>query len=316
MKILVLTSTLDITKPFGALPWLWQLFKGFHEEGHELLIIPYLGQSINSIWWRSFQNPNYYKGVLMEKVLGMTKHRPGKKNLPLIPYLARTFVKPKLKNLINKILNDEKEIDAIFVIGWPLNQINGLFHDIIKNHKIPVVYYELDVPSSLPKHGGFTFNHFVGADLTDYDSIKIPSEGSVDDVKSFGAQNVDVVHCGVDMDVYSPISLQKDIDFFFFGNGGKAREKNIKMMISEPSNFLTEKFIVCGRNLNVDMGKAQVLPPITFTEMRKYCCQAKVNLNVVRELHAKVSATSTSRPFELGAMKCCIVSAPYDRVEI
>jgi len=315
LKILVLTPALDISKPFGALPWLWQLFKGFHEEGHELLIIPFHGQAISSIWWRCFPNPNYYKGIFMEKILGMTKHTPGKKNLPLIPYLSRTFVKPKLKNLINKILNDEKEIDAIFVINLPMNQINGLFHEIVKNQKIPVVYYDLDAPSSLPKHGGFTFNHYVGADLSDYDSIIIASEGSVDDIKSLGAQNVDVVHFGVDMDVYTPISLQKDIDFFFFGNGGKAREKNMKMMISEPSNSLTEKFIVSGNNLNLNMGKAKVLPPITFTQMRKYCCRAKVNLNVVRELHAKVFATSTSRPFELGAMKCCIVSAPYTGLE-
>jgi len=315
MKILVLASVLDISKPYGALPWLWQLFKGFHEEGHELLIVPYHGQAISSIWWRCFPNPNYYTGLFMEKILGVMKNDPGKKNLSLIPYLARTFVKPKIKKLIKKILNDEKEIDAILVINWPLNHIDGLFHEIIKNHEIPVVYYDLDAPSSLPKHGGFTFNHYVGADLTDYDSIITSSEGSTDELKSLGAQNVDVVHFGVDMDVFSPISMQKDIDFFFFGNGGKEREKNIKMMISEPSKAIAGKFVISGRNLNTDMGKAVVEPPPYFTNMRKYCCRAKVNLNVVRELHAKVFATSTSRPFELGAMKCCIVSAPYAGLE-
>ena len=146
--------------------------------------------------------------------------------------MARIFDKPKVKKLLKKILNDEKDIDAILVINWPLNHIDGLFHEIIKNHEIPVLYYDQDAPTSFPEHGGFTFNHYVGADLSNYDSIIIPSEGSIDDLKSLGAQNVDIVHFGVDMDVFTPISIQKDIDFFFFGNGGKAREKNIEMMIS------------------------------------------------------------------------------------
>jgi spore maturation protein CgeB len=40
-----------------------------------------------------------------------------------------------------------------------------------------------------------------------------------------------------------------------------------------------------------------------------------VNLNVVRDEHANIFATSTSRPFELAAMRCCAVSAPYKGIE-
>ena len=56
MKIIVVCSTLDLSKPYGATPSLWQLFKAFYEEGVELLVIPYHGHSIDSIWWRGFQN--------------------------------------------------------------------------------------------------------------------------------------------------------------------------------------------------------------------------------------------------------------------
>jgi spore maturation protein CgeB len=38
-------------------------------------------------------------------------------------------------------------------------------------------------------------------------------------------------------------------------------------------------------------------------------------LNVVRDLHANVFATSTSRPFELAAMQSCVVSSPYRGLE-
>lgn len=315
MKLLILCSTLDLSKPFGATPAIWQLFKAFFEEGHELLVIPYHGSKIDSIWWKSYQNPNYYKGLLLEKILGASKGNPALKKNSVIPVLARNLAKPKLENLIMEILTKEKEIDAMLLIGVPLNQLTGLPTKIKKSWNIPIIYYDLDVPTSLPSGGGFTFNYYTGADLGEYDSFIIPSEGCVSELKELGARKVDVVHFGVDLDVYSPLALEKDIDFFFFGNGGHARKNNITMMIAEPSKILKKKFVISGRGMDLDVGNATVIPPLTFTEWKKYSCRAKINLNVVRELHARVAATSTSRPFELAAMECCIVSAPYDGLE-
>jgi spore maturation protein CgeB len=316
MKILVLCSTLDLSKPFGATPSIWQLFKAFYEEGIELLVIPYHGHRIDTVWWRSFQNPNYYKGIVLEKVLNLFNHSSRKTgNISFIPILARLLVKPKLYKLISEILREEKNIEAILMIAVPLNQLKGLANQIRKNYEIPIIYYDLDVPTSLPSRGGFTFNYLRGIDLVEYDSIIVPSEGSVTELKELGARHVNVVHFGVDPDVYTPIAVKKDIDFFFFGNGGFARAKNLKMMITEPSRVLHHKFIVSGRGLDIGLGNASLLPPLSFTGFRNYCCRAKVNLNIVRDLHAEVFATSTSRPFELAAMQCCIVSAPYKGLE-
>lgn len=315
MKILVITSTLDLSKPFGATPAIWQLFKGFYEEGHELLVIPYHGTAIDTIWWKAYRNPNYYKGLILEKFLGASKNNSVTKSSPLIPILARAVAKPKLENLAIEILRKEKDVDALLLIGVPLNQLTGLPTKIKRMHNIPVIYYDLDVPTSLPSSGGFTFNYYTGADLSEYNSFIIPSEGCVSELRELGASNVNVVHFGVDLDVYTPLPLDKDIDLFFFGNGGRARANNIMMMITEPSKILQRTFVVSGRGLNIDMGNAKVIPPLSFTQWRKYCCQAKINLNVVRELHASVFATSTSRPFELAAMECCIVSAPYKGLE-
>ena len=316
MKILILCSTLDLSKPFGATPYLWQLFKGLYEEGHELLIIPYHGHGINTVWWNAVQNPNYYKGLILEKMLKIfgpsTTKTAGNS---FIPRLGRLLVKPKLFKSVDKILKQEKNIDIVFMIAIPLNQIEGLANQIRNHHRVPVIYYDLDVPSSLPSHGGFTFNYLKGADLGEYDSIIIPSEGSVAELRELGAREVKVVHFGVDPDVFGPLVLNKDIDFFFFGNDGGARENNLKMMISEPSKLLENNFIVSGRHISIDLGRAQLLEPLSFTEYRKYCSRAKVNLNVVRKLHADVYGTSTSRPFELASMQCCIVSAPYAGLE-
>ena len=316
MKILVICSTLDLSKPFGATPYLWQLFKGFYEEGHELLVIPYHGFAIDTVWWRSVQNPNYYKGLLLEKILRVfERSTPKTVDDSVIPKLGRLLVKPKLYKLIDKILRQVKNIEAVLMVAIPLNQVKGLANQIRDHHRIPIVYYDLDVPSSLPSQGGFTFNYLKGADLSEYDSIIIPSEGSVTELRELGARDVKVVHFGVDPEVFSPLLLNKDFDFFFFGNDGGARENNLKMMITEPSKLLENNFIVSGRRISIDLGRARILEPLSFTEYRKYCCRAKVNLNVVRQLHAEVYGTSTSRPFELAAMQCCIVSAPYNGSE-
>ena len=310
MKILVLVSTLDLSKPYAATPWLWQLFKAFSEEGIDLLIIPYSGRTISSLWWRAFENPNYLKGELLGKFLKGKSNIKDKKNFSLIPSLARIIAKPKIEQLISKILQQEKNVDAMLMIGLPLNQFNGLATKIKQSHNIPVICYDLDIPSFAS-----TFNYFKGANLTEYDSFIIPSEGSITQLKELGVQNIDVVHFGIDPDVYTPIALDKDIDILFFGNGAEFRANYLEMMITEPSKQLKCQFVASGRGLDLDLGQAKLIPPFSFTQWRRYCCRSKINLNVVRETHSKVYASSTSRPFELAAMKCCIVSAPYTGLE-
>ena len=314
VKILAILSTLDMSKPFGATPAIWQLLKGFYEEGNELFVIPYHGRGIDSIWWKSYGNPNYYKGLILESLLKLRGNQKKSESSSILPLIAQRFAKPKLEKLALGIIQ-ENNIDAVLLIGVPLNQLTGLATNLKKQRQIPIIYYDLDVPTSLPSHGGFTFNYYTGADLSEYDSIVVPSEGTVNELREMGARDINIVHFGVDPDVYTPINIEKDIDFFFFGNGGRARVNNIRMMIAEPSRQLSKNFVVSGRDLNIDLGSARIMKPLSFVEWRQYSCRAKVNLNVVRELHAKTYATSTSRPFELAAMQCCIVSAPYRGLE-
>jgi spore maturation protein CgeB len=279
------------------------------------LVIPYSGRAFDTFWWHSFQNPNYYKALFLEKSLQVFAKPRTKRGTRLIPTLARTFAKPGLTSLIHKILALHKDIGAVLVIGVPLNHLNGLPEAIREKVKIPILYYDLDLPTSLPSYGGFTFNYYIGADLSEYDSFIITSEGCIRELRELGAQDVAVVHFGVDPDFYRPQQVEKDIDILFYGNGGSSREKNIKMMITEPSLVSKYKFVVSGRDFNIDLGNATILRQLALPEWKRYCFRSKVNLNVVRDLHAKTFATSTSRPFELAAMQCCIVSSPYNGLE-
>lgn len=317
-KMLIVCSTLNLDYPHSATPALWQLFKGLYEEGCELIVVPYRGSHIRSLWWRCYENPCKVEGELyahihnfLRKVFSFTNHTSRNGREKLISKLTHIFTKPKWKRLLLNILEEEKNVDAVVFIGVPLNQLTGIATSIKKFFRIPVVYYDLDVPTSLPQFGGFTFNYYVNADVTEYDAIIIPSEGSVPVLKEMGAQKVFVLHFGVDPDVYSPLKLKQDIDITFFGNSSKGRENYIRMMISEPSKILSSsKFLVIGRDIRVDLGNARIIPFVPFSRLRNYCCRSKINLNIARENHA-ATITSTSRPFELAAMECCVVSAPY-----
>jgi len=310
LKILILVSTLDLSKPFAATPAIWQLLKGLSEEGHELHVLPYSGKGISSLWWKAYENPNYRIAELVQKFVKNKNNQKSKKESLLIPKLARQFVKPKLEKSIHSIFSKEKNIDAVLFIGIPINQVNGLGTSIKNNFNVPIICYDLDLPSFAT-----TFDYFKDANVFEYDSFIIPSEGSTSYLKSLDIKNIHVVHFGVDLEVYSPLDIEKDIDILFFGNGSEFRKNSLKMMVTNPSKKLNYNFVVSGRGLNMDLGNANRIPPFSFTEWKSNCCRSKINLNVVRETHAKVFASSTSRPFELAAMKSCIVSAPYEGIE-
>jgi spore maturation protein CgeB len=64
-----------------------------------------------------------------------------------------------------------------------------------------------------------------------------------------------------------------------------------------------------------DLGRAELLPYLSFSKLREYACRSKINLCITRAAHVNVYASSSSRPFELASMGCCIVANPYLGVE-
>jgi len=304
-----------MSKPFSATPFLTQLYKALHEEGHELFIIPYSGKSISSPWWTCYDNPNYQKGEILGKIIKKSKISMGNSS-NIIPFFAKKFAKPNLEKSIKKILTSVKEIDVMLFIAVPLNQISGLASSLRKSYDVPVLFYDVDLPTSLPEYGGFSFNYYPGADLAEYDCFLITSEGSKPKLLEMGARNVETVHIGIDPTEYTPVKTSKDIDFFFYGHNGKSRIDNLTMMVTEPSKKLDYNFVVGGRDYPMDLGNSQFLgEQLEFSKWIRFSCRAKINLNIVHDLHAKVFATSTARPFELSALGCCIVSSPYNGLE-
>ena len=57
MKILAVASTMDLRQRLGCTPAWWQLWKALYEIGHEVIVTPYLGDPVDSLWWRTYPNP-------------------------------------------------------------------------------------------------------------------------------------------------------------------------------------------------------------------------------------------------------------------
>jgi spore maturation protein CgeB len=317
-KILVICSTLDLDLPYGATPMIWQLLKAFFEVGCDVIVIPYRGRAFRSLWWRCYENPARVEGELFSKT-NLNRKDPevnrGRLKNRFVPKAVQYAILPKWKKLLAKVKRVEGDVDAVLIVGVPVNHLVGLPSFVRELFSCPVLYYELDVPTSLPRFGGFSFNYFEGADLGEYDAVLSPSEGVVDDLLELGARRVEFVHFGVDPDLFFPVSVKQDIDVFFYGTSDYNREEACRMLIGEPSEKLDACFVVSGIKFRADLSRAKRIPMVPFSRWRNYACGSKINLNIARENHAGTYATSTSRPFELAAMGCCIVSSPYNGLE-
>jgi glycosyltransferase involved in cell wall biosynthesis len=332
LKILAICQCLDLSeKELGITPAWWQILKGLHELGAEVVAIPYYRRAVQSLWWETYENPNMWKNNAYDKVeklacsLGISRNKMDfrQRNQKIIRFLVRNSVRKTWEKRIKSVLDEEKDVDAIIVLTVPLNQFSGIPKKIKEEFGIPIVFYDGDTPTSLPSHGGLSFSFYNGADPSEYDAFIINSKGAADEVKKLGANKVYTVYWGADPSVFCPIDGEEKVyDVGFYGIGSKLREEWIKTMMVDPSLNLASakwrvgasRFAICGRAFDMNLGAVQLLDPYNLS-YRRFSCQTKVDLSIVRKPHATVYASSTSRIFELASMGCCIVSNPYDGIE-
>lgn len=327
MKLLFVVSSLDLTQPFSATPAWWQLLKGLYEIGVDVIAAPYQGPSIESLWWRAAANPAKSLGDAYMRLRNLLPHdhrdprdEPIQESLSdkMMRNLAQKLIAPLWWRHLDKILTNEPDIDAVVVLTAPLNHLVGVAAEIRAKHNKPVFYYDGDVPASLPNMHGFAtgFRIYQGADLSEYTAFISNSAGGAQALKELGARAVHPLYYGVDTDVFSPVRVhEQDIDVFFYGHGREYRSEWVDAMITQPSNQMPDaRFAVRGTKLD-DLGRTETLPYLSFNKLREYACRSKINLCITRAAHAGVWASSSSRPFELASMGCCIVANPYLGIE-
>jgi spore maturation protein CgeB len=324
MKILIVASTLDLKYRLGCTPAWWQLLKALYETGHEVIALPYLGDAVESLWWRTYDNPCRWESKAFNNYLEILKKRgssPSKKTVftPISKKLIGSYIKPKWEKHLQNIISQEHGIDAVLIMNVPINHLTGIPSKIKEVSGVPVIYYDGDMPTILPKYTvdrGFKFNYYEGADLTEYEAFLTNSKGCIPDLEKMGARNIQPLYYAIDQDLCAPVEVDKDMDISFFGYGNDYREEWMEKLITIPSRKMPEVgFFVGGSNFNMDLGNAKLIGDLSYSEWRRFCCRSKINLNITRWSHTNIYASSTARPFELAAFGCCVVSQPYNGIE-
>jgi spore maturation protein CgeB len=330
-KILAVASAVDLDFRYGCTPAWWQLWKGLYEAGCDLIVTPYRGRPIDAPWWRTEPNPCYREAELfagardaVAKLKRDTHLRRAEEHPPdsvsdrLVRRTIRSWVTPRWRRHLERILERERDVDAVVVFTVPMSHFRGIPTALRERFQLPIVYYDGDVPMSLPEFGGMDtgFNIYHGADPSEYDLVVSNSEGGLGRLLELGAKRAEAVFWGADPELFAPLPIEKENDVFFYGYGDKFRREWMAALVGEPSRRLPQvDFALGGRDFRSDVGRARLVGDVPFNAFNHAISASRINLNITRRSHATVSASSTSRPFELASAGAAIVSSPVEGVE-
>ncbi len=329
-RILAVASAVDLDFRYGCTPAWWQLWKGLYEEGADLVVTPYRGRPIESPWWRTAPNPTYVEGEsfarvrdAVARVKGDTLLRRAEDN-PEDGFGERMtreavwrWVTPRWKKHLDRLVARERP-DAIVVFTVPMAHLRGIPTYLRERYGIPIVFYDGDVPMSLPEFGGMDtgFNWYHDADPSEYDLLVSNSEGGLERLRELGAKRAEAIFWGADPEFFAPQAVDKSMDVFFYGYGDKFRREWVEAMVGEPSRALPDAdFALGGRDFQADTGKARLIGDVPFNVFGRAISSARVNLCITRRSHATVYASSSCRPFELASAGAAIVANPYNGIE-
>jgi spore maturation protein CgeB len=286
---------------------------------------------VESPWWRTEPNPCYREGELFASArdglarlkrdthLRRDEDRPPDKRADRLQRQAIwRWVTPRWQRHLERIIERERDVDAVIVFTVPMSHFRGIPTALRERFDVPVVYYDGDVPMSLPEFGGMDtgFNIYHGADPSEYDLVVSNSEGGLGRLLELGASRAEAVFWGADPELFAPLLVEKEHDVFFYGYGDKFRREWMQRLIGEPSRQLSDvDFALGGRDFRGDVGRARLLGDIPFNAFNRAISASRINLNVTRRSHATVEASSTARPFELAMAGAAIVSTPVAGIE-
>jgi hypothetical protein len=329
-KILAVASAVDLDFRYGCTPAWWQLWKGLYEEGVDLVVAPYRGRPVESPWWRTAANPTYIEGESFARVRDLAARLKGDHYLrraedtpedSAVDRMTREviwrWVTPRWRRHLEELVERERP-DAVLVFTVPMAHFRGIPTALRERFGIPVVFYDGDVPMSLPEFGGMDtgFNYYHGADPGEYDLVVSNSEGGLERLLELGARRAEAVFWGADPEFFAPQPVEKEMDVFFYGYGDKFRREWTAAMVGEPSRALPDvDFALGGRDFRGDTGAARQIGDVPFNAFARAISAARVNLCITRRSHATVYASSSCRPFELASAGAAIVANPYNGLE-
>ena len=94
----------------------------------------------------------------------------------------------------------------MIVFTVPMAHFRGIPTYLRERFGVPVIFYDGDVPMSLPEFGGMDtgFNYYHGADPSEYDLVVSNSEGGLPSLLELGAKRAEAVFWGADPEFFAP----------------------------------------------------------------------------------------------------------------
>ncbi len=305
-KILAVASAVDLDFRYGCTPAWWQLWKGMANAGIDLIVTPYRGRPIESPWWRTAPNPLYREAEAFAAARGAVARLKGDRYLRraedspedtradrLVRETIWRTVTPRWQRHLERILERERDVDAVVVFTVPMSHLRGIPTALRERFGVPVVFYDGDVPMSLPEFGGMDtgFNYYHGADPSEYDLVLSNSEGGIPRLLELGARRAEALYWAIDPELFAPQPVEPEHDVFFYGYGDKFRREWMRELVGEPSRRLPDaSFALGGEDFRGDVGSARVLGPIPYNVFPRAISAARINLNVTRRSHAPFRA--------------------------
>ena len=295
-KILAVASAVDLDFRYGCTPAWWQLWKGLYEAGVDLIVTPYRGRPVESPWWRTAPNPAYLEGESFARARGAWARLKGDRYVRrdetdpgdtdrLVREVVWRWVTPRWQRHVERILEHERDVDAVLVFTVPMAHLRGIPSALREKYGVPVVFYDGDVPMSLPEFGGMDtgFNYYYGADPGEYDLVVSNSEGGLERLRELGVRRAEALFWAADPELFRPLAVEKEHDVFFYGYGDKFRREWMRELVGEPSRRLPDvDFALGGEDFRGDVGNARTLGVIPFNAFNRAIAATRIALNVTR----------------------------------
>ena len=269
-KILAVASAIDLDFRYGCTPAWWQLWKGLYEVGVDLIVTPYRGRAGRvavvahraepRLPTRARASPAraaHSARLKGDRYLRREESDPGDTDR-LVREVVWRWVTPRWQRHIERILEREGDVDAVLVFTVPMSHLRGIPTALRERFGVPVVFYDGDVPMSLPEFGGMDtgFNYYYGADPGEYDLVVSNSEGGLERLRELGARRAEALFWAADPELFKPLPVEKEHDVFFYGYGDKFRREWMRELVGEPSRRLPDvDFALGGEDFQGDVGQ-------------------------------------------------------------